>query len=79
MMSSHLFWKEYCADMNTIGFSMHDENADVYASLLEGSLYRVVIKSEQAELALKVPGKHNVMNALAAIAAPIQLDYPCSR
>ncbi len=67
------FWEEYCADMNTISFSMNDENADVYASLLEGDLYRVVIKSEQADLALKVPGKHNVMNALAAIAVTYSL------
>jgi len=67
------FWEEYCADMNTIGFSMTDENADVYASLLEGGLYRVVVKSEQADLALKVPGKHNVMNALAAIAVTYSL------
>jgi len=67
------FWQEYCADMNTISFSLIDADADVYASLIEDDIYRVVIKSEQADLALKVPGKHNVMNALAAIAVTYSL------
>jgi len=67
------FWADYCADMNTISFSMLDETADVYARLIEGNLYRVIIKSEQADLALKVPGRHNVMNALAATAVTCSL------
>ena len=67
------FWVEYCADMNTIGFSMIDDKADVYAELIEADHYRVTVKSEQADLVLKVPGKHNVMNALAAIAVTFSL------
>jgi UDP-N-acetylmuramoyl-tripeptide--D-alanyl-D-alanine ligase len=70
------FWEVYCADMKTIGFSMRDEQADVYAKLIEGNRYQVVVKSEQADLALKVPGKHNVMNALAAIAITYSLGLP---
>lgn len=67
------FWEDYCADMDTISFSMVDDSADVYASVIEADLYRVSVNSEQAELALKVPGKHNVMNALAAIAVTYSL------
>lgn len=67
------FWEDYCADMDTISFSMVDDSADVYASVIEGDLYRVSVNSEQAELALKVPGKHNVMNALASIAVTYSL------
>jgi UDP-N-acetylmuramoyl-tripeptide--D-alanyl-D-alanine ligase len=67
------FWEDYCADMGTISFSMVDDSADVYASVIEADLYRVSVNSEQAELALKVPGKHNVMNALAAIAVTYSL------
>jgi UDP-N-acetylmuramoyl-tripeptide--D-alanyl-D-alanine ligase len=67
------FWEDYCADMDTISFSMVDDSADVYASVIEADLYRVSVNSEQADLALKVPGKHNVMNALAAIAVTYSL------
>lgn len=67
------FWEDYCADMDTISFSMVNDSADVYASVIEADLYRVSVNSEQAELALKVPGKHNVMNALAAIAVTYSL------
>jgi len=67
------FWEDYCVDMNTIGFSMIDENADVYAQLIEGDRYRISVNSEQADLALNVPGKHNVMNALAATAVTCSL------
>ncbi len=67
------FWEDYCVDMNTISFSMIDKNADVYAQMIEGDRYRVMSKSEQADLALRVPGKHNVMNALAAIAVTYSL------
>jgi UDP-N-acetylmuramoyl-tripeptide--D-alanyl-D-alanine ligase len=70
------FWEDYCADMNTVSFSMSDESADVYARSVEGDLYEVTSKTEQAELALKVPGKHNVMNALAATAVALSLGLP---
>jgi len=62
------FWEDYCSAMKTVTFSMSDENADVYAKPVEGDLYQVFTESEQEVLTLKVPGKHNVMNALAATA-----------
>jgi UDP-N-acetylmuramoyl-tripeptide--D-alanyl-D-alanine ligase len=67
------FWEDYCAEMNTVSFSMLDETADVYARLVENNHYRVFTGSGQADLMLKVPGKHNVMNALAATAVTLSL------
>ncbi len=63
------FWQDYCARKNSISFSMLDDKADVYASLISGNRYQIIAGDETAELTLRVPGKHNVMNALAAIAA----------
>lgn len=78
------FWKKYCAetcsDNRVIGFSMHDDSAQVYAKLIAGNHYLIVSKIkeevEQAELTLKVPGAHNVMNALAAITATLSVGIP---
>jgi len=78
------FWKDYCAKKclakKMIRFSMLDEKADVYAKYITANSYQIitghVFKNEQATLTLKVPGKHNVMNALAAIAATLSLDVP---
>ena len=67
------YWQDYCADMNTVSFSMQDDSADFYAQHLEGDRYRIITGSGQAELKLRVPGKHNVMNALAATAVTYSL------
>lgn len=74
------FWQEYCSvccsNKHIVGFSMRDEKADVYANRISGNKYQVVLEKETADLALRVPGKHNVMNALAAIAATRSLGVP---
>lgn len=78
------FWKKYCAQTcpnnRVIGFSMRDDKADVYAKLIANNRYLIVSKIkeevEQAELTLKVPGAHNVMNALAAIGATLSVGIP---
>jgi len=74
------FWKDYCAKKcpakKIISFSMHDTGADIYATACEDSGYQIVTNNAQAVLTLKVPGKHNVMNALAAIAATLSLGIP---
>jgi len=74
------FWKDYCAKncpaKTIISFSMQDENADVYATARADSGYRLTTKNAQAVLTLKVPGKHNVMNALAATAVALSLGIP---
>ncbi len=63
------FWNDYCADKYMLTFSMTDGRADVFAKQLTDDVYLVITDGEQAELKLEVPGKHNVMNALAAITA----------
>ena len=74
------FWKDYCADKcpakKIIGFSMQDKKADVYAKAIEGNRFQIIAENARAVLSLKVPGKHNVMNALAAIAATLSLGLP---
>lgn len=75
------FWKKHCEtahpDNRVIGFSMRDDTADVYAKLIANDRYLIVSKIkeevEQAELSLRVPGAHNVMNALAAIGATLSV------
>jgi len=71
------FWVDYCTKQcsvrSVIGFSMLDEAAEVYAKPVSADRCSVVAFGEQAELTLKVPGKHNVMNALAAIAATLSV------
>lgn len=70
------FWQDYCANKHSISFSMLDDGADVFAELISECRYQVTVGNEIAELTLKVPGKHNVMNALAAIAATSVLEIP---
>ena len=70
------YWQEYCADRKTISFSMLDESADIFAKSLAAGRYQIIAGEESAELDLKVPGKHNVMNALAATAATSSLEIP---
>lgn len=69
-------WKQCCAGKNVLTFSMLDEKADVYARPLSGGHYQLVTAQGQAELRLEVPGKHNVMNALAAVAATLSVAVP---
>ncbi|HHJ35994.1 MAG TPA: UDP-N-acetylmuramoyl-tripeptide--D-alanyl-D-alanine ligase, partial [Gammaproteobacteria bacterium] len=71
-------WLASCVDKNIIGFSMQDEQAGVYAKQIANHRYLITAGEEEAELSLKVPGKHNVMNAIAAVAATLSLDIPLS-
>lgn len=74
------YWQEYikniCVAGKLAGFSMQDDSADVYARHVSANRYMLTAFNEQAELTLKVPGKHNVMNALAAITVTRLLDVP---
>lgn len=66
-------WKDCCAGLKTVCFSMQDESADIYAKSIDSNRYQIIITTERADLTLKVPGKHNVMNALAATAVTLSL------
>ncbi len=72
------FWLDYCAQKKIITFSMRDASADVYAKHVVDNRYQIITKNAQAELMLNVPGEHNVMNALAAIAVTGSLGLPPS-
>jgi UDP-N-acetylmuramoyl-tripeptide--D-alanyl-D-alanine ligase len=75
------FWTDYCAGKKIQRFSMQDESADVFAKEIAEHHYQIVIKTatgevEKAALQLKIPGKHNVMNALAATAVTLSVGVP---
>ncbi len=62
------------AHPHTLTFSLNDKNADIYGSDLkmtaEGATFTIEEKGgDKASATLLVPGKHNIENALAAIAA----------
>jgi UDP-N-acetylmuramoyl-tripeptide--D-alanyl-D-alanine ligase len=71
------FWNEYCTGKKILHFSMLDDNAEVFAKEISENCYQVVVKSnsksEIEKLQLKIPGKHNVMNALAATAVTLSV------
>jgi len=62
---------------NTFTYSLNDVGADLFASNLEpaadGIAFEVVLKasSEKAKAVVRMPGAHNVSNALAAIGAAL--------
>jgi len=63
-----------------VSFSLKDPKADYYAEIkIVGSRQRFDVYEDGALLgscSLRVPGQHNVLNALAAIAACRQIDIP---
>ena len=70
------FWNDYCVDHKVIGFSMQHSNADVFAKYIEAGHYQIFADNKAADLKLKVPGKHNVMNALATTAVALAVGIP---
>ncbi len=60
-------------DSGKTTYSLSDESADLFAHNIEpqpfGVSFDVVAKDESARVHLKMPGRHNVSNALAAMAA----------
>jgi UDP-N-acetylmuramate--alanine ligase len=67
----------------TITYSLADPKADFVASNIapapDGVVFDVRSKDETAHLHLKVPGRHNVANALAALAAASALGVSLAR
>lgn len=64
------FWDAFLTEINTIRFSSM-QDADVYAKEIRfdthgRGLFTLVLPNGQADIALQVPGKHNIQNALAA-------------
>jgi len=74
------FWKSVCKqlgdDKHVITFSMRNESADVFAELTRtNGKTAIQMKSPLGNgvIRLAVPGRHNVMNALAAAAVAVAL------
>ncbi len=69
-------WKKLTKNKKIISFGL-DSRADVSCLLLAENLMHVHInQAKEFEVKLPLPGKHNVLNALAAIAAAVALDVP---
>jgi UDP-N-acetylmuramoyl-tripeptide--D-alanyl-D-alanine ligase len=75
-------WKDYCrnhtAASRIFTFSMRNPEADAFAKAVGDGVYLIITEKGSAELALRVPGEHNVMNALAAISATLNVGLPLS-
>ncbi len=60
-------------DGGKITYSLQDKNADLFADNIKpqpfGVSFDVIANGARASVSLKMPGRHNVSNALAAIAA----------
>ena len=72
------FWKELANDKRIITFGLQSD-ADVSATYQVETDSRMLAVSTPAgkiEIALQLLGQHNVMNALAAIAAAIAINVP---
>jgi UDP-N-acetylmuramoyl-tripeptide--D-alanyl-D-alanine ligase len=74
------YWKSVCSklgdDKRIITFSMQDESADVYADITRtdgNAAIQMKTPLGKAVVQLAVPGRHNVMNALAAAAVTVAL------
>ncbi len=63
-------WLDICKQKNCRSFSLESTTADVYASEIRlepgSSQYMLHIDGEAAEVHLSLPGRHNLMNTLAA-------------
>ena len=61
-------WLEQTARNRRLLFSIKNKHADVFAEKISADSYRIITTQGNFEMQLPVPGKHNVMNALAATA-----------
>lgn len=67
------YWLEKNADRSVITFSMVSADADVFADEVSGGSFLLRTADGAVGVELSVPGKHNIMNALAAAAATMAL------
>lgn len=74
-------WKQVLADRKVVSFAL-EQPADISALDLQldttSSHFMVDIKGEFDYINLSLPGKHNVANALAAIAVTTAMDVPAA-
>jgi UDP-N-acetylmuramoyl-tripeptide--D-alanyl-D-alanine ligase len=68
------YWRDVCKEKTVMSFSMQNQTADVFAETFREGVYRLHTPVGMSEIKLVSPGSHNVMNALAAVAACLQVD-----
>jgi len=68
-------WRDLAAPRRVIDFGINNPAA-VRAEQIDGSRFRLCTPAGSAAVALPLPGRHNIMNALAAAAAATALDVP---
>ncbi|MCK5262373.1 MAG: UDP-N-acetylmuramoyl-tripeptide--D-alanyl-D-alanine ligase [Gammaproteobacteria bacterium] len=67
------YWQQVCQGKNIVTFSMKDKQADVYAEVQADAGYRFKTTAGDVSIVMNVPGRHNVMNALASTAVALTL------
>lgn len=75
--SFYSLWKELTKDKHQISFGL--DSGEIKADYVEadyGASLKINSSKGAIDIALKVPGKHNIRNALAASAAAIALGIP---
>ncbi|MCW8923588.1 MAG: UDP-N-acetylmuramoyl-tripeptide--D-alanyl-D-alanine ligase [Gammaproteobacteria bacterium] len=65
------YWREVCQGKNIVTFSMKDKKADVYAEAVADGSYIFKTAKGDMTIIMNLPGRHNVMNALAATAVAL--------
>jgi UDP-N-acetylmuramoyl-tripeptide--D-alanyl-D-alanine ligase len=70
-------WRQLAGERRVIDFGI-DKPAAVRAEAIAGSRFLLKTLAGEAPVELPVPGRHNIMNALAAAAAATALDVPPS-
>lgn len=76
------YWFSLCEKRSTVDFSLRDKAATVYGEWKpaeQGGQLKVWHDGNMFRIALKVYGKHNAMNALAAIAVAVTLQIPVEK
>lgn len=76
------YWHNLCAKHRIVDFSLRDKAATVYGEwkpVEQGGQLKVWHDDTLFRIALKVYGRHNAMNALAAIAVAVTLQVPVEK
>ncbi|MDD3433450.1 MAG: UDP-N-acetylmuramoyl-tripeptide--D-alanyl-D-alanine ligase [Tepidiphilus sp.] len=71
-----ILWRETAAGRRVLTFGRGGEISAVAQPLSEGWRLTVRARGEAVEFTLPLPGRHNVHNALAAMACAVALDVP---
>ncbi|HEX5513988.1 MAG TPA: UDP-N-acetylmuramoyl-tripeptide--D-alanyl-D-alanine ligase [Gammaproteobacteria bacterium] len=71
-------WREYAAGRRVLDFAI-EQPAAISARAIDGSRFILRTPTGEAVVTLPLPGRHNILNALAAAAAAIALGVPLAQ